>query len=74
SDVEKFLLQNCDGQMSVKELSQKLTEFLIKEKIGLIGEDGQQIDGLFENEQRSYDLCRTLLNEFSQLALIVDKS
>lgn len=73
SDIERFLLQNCDGQMSVKELSQKLTEFLAKEKVGLLSEDGSHIDDALEREQRSFDLCKTLLNEFSQLALIVDK-
>lgn len=73
SDIERFLLLNCDGQISVKELSQKLTDFLTQQKVGLIREDGQQVEDAIEREQRSYALCETLLNEFSQLALIVDK-
>ena len=73
SDIERFLLQNCDGQISVKELSQKLTDFLSQQKVGLLREDGRVIDNDVEIEQRSYALCQTLLNEFSQLALIIDK-
>lgn len=73
SDIERFLLLNCDGQISVKELSQKLTDFLTQQKVGLIREDGQQVEDVVEREQRSYALCQSLLNEFSQLALIVDK-
>ncbi len=73
SDIERFLLQNCDGQISVKELSQKLTEFLTQQKVGLVHEDGQVINNAVEIEQRSYALCQALLNEFSQLALIIDK-
>ncbi|MGE3320160.1 MAG: methyltransferase regulatory domain-containing protein [Candidatus Berkiella sp.] len=73
NDVERFILQHCDGQISVKELSQKLTEFLALQKVGLLGEDGRQIDNAVEIEQRSYSLCQSLLNEFSQLALIVNK-
>lgn len=73
SDIERFLLLNCDGQISVKELSQKLSDFLTQQKVGLRREDGQQVEDVLEQEQRSYALCQSLLNEFSQLALIVDK-
>lgn len=73
NDIERFILQNCDGQISVKELSQKLTEFLAQQKVGLVGEDGRRIESAVEIEQRSYSLCQSLLNEFSQLALIVNK-
>lgn len=71
NDIERFLLQNCDGQISVKELSQKLTEFLTQQKVGLVREDGRRIDDAVEIEQRCFSLCQSLLNEFSQLALIV---
>lgn len=73
SDIERFLLQNCDGQISVKELSEKLTDFLTQQKVGLLNEAGQPIDNDVELAQRSYTLCQALLNEFSQLALIIDK-
>jgi len=73
NDIERFLLQSCDGQISVKELSKKLSEFLTQKKVGLLGEDGNLIDTKEAITQRSDVLCQKLLNEFSQLALIIDK-